>query len=153
MMNVVCPLCGRHIPETVFDPSEFQDDIYAVDVSGLGRGRGFQVTGQYSILGDPMIMGLISDRCHRILHIIQDGGYLPPQELDALRATLDSWIQYAHRLEAENASLREENEELSEVEEEDGDDYESSRLLRKINGAVSFDFDDLEEAIDFLLEN
>jgi hypothetical protein len=28
-----------------------------------------------------------------------------------------------------------------------------SRLLRKINGEVSFDFDDLKEAIDFLLKN
>jgi hypothetical protein len=40
-------------------------------------------------------------------------GYIPPQELDALRAKLDYWIQYARRLEAENVSLREENERLS----------------------------------------
>ena len=36
MMNLVCPICGRHVPENVFDPSEFEDDIYAVDVAGLG---------------------------------------------------------------------------------------------------------------------
>ena len=95
---------------------------------------------------------MIADRCHRIIHLISDRGYLPPQKLDALRAILDSWIQYARRLEAENASLREESEELSLVEDDDGDDHESIRLLRKINMAVSFDFDDLEETIDFLLE-
>ena len=41
--------------------------------------------------------------------------------------------------------------ELGEDDNEDSD-YEMRRLLRKINGEVSFDFDDLEEAIDFLLE-
>lgn len=136
-----------------FDPRFFEDDIYGVEVRGLGRGKGFEVADKYSLLDDPAITGLIADRCHRILHLISDKGYIPPQELDALRATLDSWIQHARRHEADNASLRQENEDLSEAEDDDGDDYESSRLLRKINGAVSFDFDDLEEAIDFLLEN
>ncbi|MFC1804166.1 hypothetical protein ACFL0D_09430 [Thermoproteota archaeon] len=71
-MNIACPLCGRHVPESVFDPSMFTNDIYAVEVSGLGRGMGFQVTSQYSILGDPTITGLISDRCHQILHLIHE---------------------------------------------------------------------------------
>jgi hypothetical protein len=151
MSQLVCPLCGRFVGVKHFDPRFFEDDIYGVEVRGLGRGRGFEVTDRYSLLDDPAITGLIADRCHRILHLINNKGYIPPQELDALRATLDSWIQYARRLEAENTSLREENEELSEVDDKDG--YELNRLLQKINRDVNFDFDDLEEAIDFLLEN
>lgn len=37
------------MPEHVFDPSTFEEDITAVEVSGLGRGRGFQVTGSARI--------------------------------------------------------------------------------------------------------
>ena len=151
-MNIVCPLCSRHIPENVFDPSEFEDDIVAVEVSGLGRGRVFQITDRYSILGNPSITGLITDRCHRILHMIHDSRYVPPQELSALRVTLDQWIKYARGLEAENAELRVENEALSMVDDDD-DSYLVSRLLRKINREISFDFTSLEEAVDFLLEN
>ncbi|MFC1804167.1 hypothetical protein ACFL0D_09435 [Thermoproteota archaeon] len=48
--------------------------------------------------------------------------------------------------------LREENEELSMVDDDEDEGYEMSRLLRKINRSVSFEFDCLEEAIGFLLE-
>ena len=100
---------------------------------------------------DAEITGLIADRCHRILTLIEGIEGLPADEADALRATLDSWIKYARKLEVKNETLREENEVLYEDDEED-DDYEIRRLLRKINRAVNFDFDDLEEAIDFMLE-
>ena len=150
-MNIACPLCGRHVPEDVFDPSEFEDDIYAVEVSGLGRGKGFQVTGRYSVIDDPSITGLIADRCHRILHLIHQQGYIPPQELAALRATLDQWTRYARRLETEKEELQEENEELSTVDD-DTAEVEMQLLLDRINRSANSDFDTLEEAIGFLLE-
>ena len=156
-MNIVCPLCGRHVPEAVFDPSNFEDDVIAVEVSGLGRGRGFQVTDRYSILDEPTIIGLISDRCHRILHLVDEVGYLPPDEYRALRATLDSWVKYARGLEVENQRLRDELEEEEDDDEYEDDDEEDSplvaRLLRKINRETSFEFDSLESAVMFLLEN
>jgi predicted nucleic acid-binding Zn-ribbon protein len=102
---------------------------------------------------DPGITGLISDRCYRILHLIHQQGFVPPQEFEALRATLDQWIKYSRKLEAENAELREENEELSTEEDDEDDSYLATRLLRKINRSVSFDFDSLEEAVEFLLES
>jgi hypothetical protein len=151
-MNIVCPLCGRHVPENVFDPSNFEDDIYAVDVTGLGRGYGFAVTEKYSILDDYAVTGLIGDRCHRILGMIGEETSLPPEEGDALRATLEQWIQYARKLESENAELQQELEQTDDDDDED-DSHEMNRLLRKINRSVSFEFDSLEEAIGFLLEN
>lgn len=150
-MNLVCPLCGRHVPVQVFDPSTFEDDITAVEVAGLGRGRGFQVTGRYSVLGDPTITGLISDRCQRILHLIHHQGYIHPQELAALRATLDQWIRYARRLETEKEELLEENEEHSTVDD-DSAEMEMRVLLNRINRSANSDFDTLEDAIGFLLE-
>ena len=102
------------------------------------------------MLDNAEITGLIADRYLRILDLIEGKGRLPTGEANVLRAALDSWIKQARRLEAENETLREEYEELSEDDEDN--DYEVKRLLRKINREVSFDFDDLGEAIDFLLE-
>jgi hypothetical protein len=153
-MSIVCPLCGRHVPENVFDPGNFKDDIYAVEVIGLGRGRGFAVTETYSIQ-DPLILGLIKDRCHRILHLVDNRGYLPPQEIGALRALLEQWVQYARKLESENEELKEEFvEDEYEDEYEDYEDYEEyvDRLLEKINRETSFQWESLEDAINFLLE-
>jgi hypothetical protein len=64
---------------------------------------------------------------------------------------LDQWIKHGRRLEEENAELREEIEELS-FEEDDNGYAEMSQLLGKINREISFDFDSLEEAVEFLLE-
>jgi len=55
----------------------FDDDIYAVDVSSLGKGSGFEVVGRYSVLDDAEITGLIADRCLRILDLIEGEGKLP----------------------------------------------------------------------------
>jgi len=151
MSQLQCPICGKYTPISNFDPSNFDDDIYAATFTGLGRGRGFAITSKYSVLDDPTITGLIADRCHRIQGLISGGSALPVEEGNALRATLESWILYARKLEEENKQL------LIEASETD-DDYESDdgstqRLLRKINTEVSYDFDSLEDAIEFLLEN
>lgn len=152
-MNIVCPLCGRHVPEQVFDPFSMDDDIYAVEVRGLGRGMGFKVTGQHSVLDEPEITGAISIRCQKILQMIHQGDYVSPPEADALRASLEQWVRYGRRLEAENFGLTGRITELSLGEESDNSSARMGRLLRKINRSVSFDFRSLEEAVNFLLEN
>ena len=141
-------MCGRHVPESVFDPSNFDDDIYGVEVTGLGRGRGFAITGTYTI-EDPKILGLIKDRSHRILHLIDSKNYLPPRELAALRALLDRWVKYARRLEEENQELRELDDDYSD---EDGYEEYVGRLHRKINRETGFEWETLEDGINFLLE-
>jgi len=173
-MNVICPVCGRHVPDSVFDPSDFDEDIYAVDVTGLGRGKGFSASEPYSILNDKRITGLLADRCHLVLHMINDKGYIPPKELTALRTTLDSWIQYSRKLEARNANLREENKKQSDFNErlqrerkeseqititDDDDEDETSameemqEILDRINSGLHYQFDFLSDAVDFLIEN
>jgi hypothetical protein len=122
-----------------------------VNVTGLGRGRGFAVTDTFSIQ-DPRILGLIKDRCHRILHLIDDKNYLPPRELDALRALLDQWIKYARSLEAENEELREQDDDYYVEEDDESCEEYVDSLLWKINRETNFEWDSLEDAIDFLLE-
>jgi hypothetical protein len=112
------------------------------------RARGFAVTETYSIQ-DPLILGLIKDRCHRILHLIDFKGYLPSPENDAIRALLEQWIKHARNLEAENQALK---EELDEDDYEDDEEY-IDMLLERINRETNFEWDSLEEAIGFLLEN
>ena len=51
MTNLVCPLCGRRVLLKGFDPSGYDLDITAVEVAGLGRGRGFKKVSSSSILG------------------------------------------------------------------------------------------------------
>ena len=71
MAQLICPLCGRLVALSIFDPSNFELDICTVVQTGLGRGRGFSVSDPVSVLGDKQITGLISDRCYKILGMIE----------------------------------------------------------------------------------
>jgi len=165
MSQLVCPLCGRFVGVKHFDPRFFEHDIYAVEVRGLGRGRGFEVVGRYSVLDDLSITGLIADRCHRILNMIEGDGGLPAGEANALRATLETWIREARVLEAELESQKRLAEEWkdkatwlqAESDDSDGDDEwdyegEMQELLNRINRCANSEFDTLSDAIEFLLE-
>ena len=71
MSQLACPLCGRFVSLNGFDPSHFESDIYAVNRTGLGRGRGFAVSESFSVLGDLTITGPIAARCRIILGLIE----------------------------------------------------------------------------------
>jgi hypothetical protein len=74
-------LCGRFVSLNHFDPSEFEDDIYVVEVRGLGRGRGVEVSERYSILkpGDETVE-LIKDRILDLARLLLENGCLRPEE-------------------------------------------------------------------------
>jgi len=146
-----------------FDPRYFENDIYAVEVRGLGRGRGFEVVDRYSVLDDLSITGLIADRCHRILNMIEGDGGLPAGEVNALRATLEAWIKEARGLEVELESQRRLADEWKneatrlQAEPDDSDDEwdyeeEMQELLEMINRSANSDFETLSDAVNFLLE-
>jgi hypothetical protein len=82
LTQLVCPLCGRFVSLAHFDPSGFDSDIYAVEVQGLGRGRGVKVIGQHSILqrGDATL-GLIKDRILELSGVLLESGCLKPEEI------------------------------------------------------------------------
>ena len=71
MSQLVCPLCGRFVSLKYFDPSGFEPDVFAVNVRGLGRGRGVVVSEVFSVLDEPEITGPIAERCRIILGLIE----------------------------------------------------------------------------------
>ena len=64
MSQFQCPICGKFVSVRYYDPSDFDDDIFLVQVRGLGHGKGVEITETYSLLnGDnPELLELISDR-------------------------------------------------------------------------------------------
>lgn len=59
-----CPLCGKQNSLRSYNPSDYKDDITVIVKRGLGRGKGFEVVAEYSMLdGDhPELLDVISDR-------------------------------------------------------------------------------------------
>ncbi|NQT09393.1 hypothetical protein HQ586_09970 [Candidatus Bathyarchaeota archaeon] len=115
MTNLVCPLCGRHVSLSIFDPSRFESDIFAVDVRGLGRGRGFAISEAFSVLGEPEITGVIAERCRIILGFIEGKTILSGGEASVLRAEVERWKGEALR---ERRSSEDLFAKLAELEEQ-----------------------------------
>lgn len=173
---LACPICGRLVSINHFDPRGFEDDIYGVNVRGLGRGKGFEVTDRFSLLDDPWVVGLIADRCHRVLNLIERGSASPPGEVGKLRATLQQTLdrlkqtqrlvaeqeadlatqeQAIHLQETVTERLRRQVDELeAPSDDDDEDDLEEKmqEILDRINYNANSDFDNLSDAVDFLIE-
>jgi len=84
-------MCGRFASLRFFDPTSFDADIYAVDVRGLGRGKGVKVVSRTSVLNVPEIVVPIKNRCKELIRIID--GKLPPKkdEISTLKRDLLAW--------------------------------------------------------------
>ncbi len=74
MSQFICPLCGKFVSVRHYDPSNFEDDILLVQVRGLGRGKGVEITEKYSLLDgdDPELLDLISDRVAVIYDLLYE---------------------------------------------------------------------------------
>lgn len=74
MSHISCPLCGINTPRTTFEKTLLSelDDIEAVSYSGLGRGRGFAVSGRESVLDDEELVDAVAARCRAILSLIEE---------------------------------------------------------------------------------
>jgi len=120
--QLACPLCGRFVSLKHFDPTRFTDDVYEVEVTGLGRGKGVTVTGTHSILqpGDATIE-LVKDRILEISKILLDSNCLESREvLSKLRIQTVNPAELAKRdkviesLSEEAINLKSRIDELSE---------------------------------------
>jgi len=104
MSQLACPLCGRYVSLSRFDPSGFDNDIYAVNMVGLGRGKGFAVGPSFSVLNDETITGAIASRCRIILGLI-DGVDAQSNEVSILRAEIEKLKAEAFRKERTQQDL------------------------------------------------
>jgi uncharacterized protein YukE len=113
LTQLVCPLCGRFVSLAHFDPSGFDSDIYAVEVQGLGRGRGVKVVGQHSILqrGDATIE-LIKNRILELSGVLLESGCLKPEEVVSSLKIKTVEPTEARRLAGEVETLEAELEEV-----------------------------------------
>ena len=115
LSQLACPLCGKYTSLSRFDPSGFESDIYAVDMIGLGRGRGFAVGPSFSVLNDVTITGAIASRCRLILGIIEGRKIPSGGETSVLRAEVEMWKGEAMR---ERRSSEDLFAKLAELEEQ-----------------------------------
>jgi len=74
MSFLLCPTCGKLASLKHFDPEAYDDDVYVVDVQGLGKGMGFKTTGRSSILGKNEVTTKIADRCIVLLGLFIENG-------------------------------------------------------------------------------
>jgi hypothetical protein len=81
MSFLLCPTCGKLSSLKHFHPGDFDDDVYTVDVQGLGKGRGFKTTGQASILGKNEVTEKIADRCLVLLGLFIDHDVVTEEEV------------------------------------------------------------------------
>ena len=91
MSQLACPLCGKYTSLSRFDPSGFESDIYAVNRTGLGRGRGFAVSESFSVLGDLTITDPIALRCRKILGFIEGREIPSSNDISVLTLEIEKW--------------------------------------------------------------
>ena len=135
-----------------FNPESYDDDIIVVDMQSLGRGRGFEKTGEYSAFGDEVLMGRISKRLKRLLQVI-DGDSLDSVE----RVLLEDQVE---ELEDETQAIKTELERarrrIVKLEAASMDSEVFDELLSRINEALSDtydeDYEDLESAVEALID-
>jgi len=82
MSHVNCPLCGRNQALSKFNPEALDDDIYVVSFRGLGRGRGFEKTGETSTMapGNPTT-DQVKDRCLAIINFLLESDCANTEEI------------------------------------------------------------------------
>jgi hypothetical protein len=154
MTHVSCPLCGKLSHASSFHPENLGNDIEYVDMRSLGRGRGFQVTGRYTALGDPVLMGRISLRLHVLLRLIEGKEPLLNEEnqrlLDAVEELEDEDRSLSEKLKKANQMIIK----YEDTAEEEEDGYEE--LFSLVNNALSDvydeEFDDLNSAVRTLID-
>ena len=70
----LCPLCGKTNQAATFDPSEFKDDVIGLRFRGLGRGRGWEISEEGSLLGSEVpVLKLLSDRVGVLYDMLYEG--------------------------------------------------------------------------------
>ena len=139
MSMLSCPMCARLVSRRLFNPEKLVEDVQVVSRRSLGRARGFEVTGRHSVIDDKELMDMISARCHVILR-------LAGQEVTEKSAA----TALVNRLNNEIVDLE---KSVEEIENEVGAwRAESEELVTRINDAFNADYEELDDAVDFLLE-
>ena len=139
MSMLSCPMCARLVSRRLFDPENLVEDVQSVSRRSLGRARGWEVTGRHSVLDDKELMEKIAKRCRTILEIIGE------EVTDK-----SSVAALVKRLRAKIMELQISLEE--NIDEVEAWRVESEELIARVNDAFNSEYEELEDAVDFLLE-
>jgi len=137
-----------------FNPEEYDNDIIVVEMQSLGRGRGFEKTGEYSALDDEDLTGRISERLRKLLLVMNgDSGNRDTVDGTILEDQVEEFEDEKQALKTELDLARRKIEELDKANEES---ESLEELLFKINEVLGDtydeDFVDLESAVGALID-
>ena len=150
MSLFVCPLCGKSSSAKHYDPKSLELDVIAKNLKGLGRGRGFIVVNQWSILaGDPKWLKGMGQRLLDLVALFHEHGIVSTKEIRT-RFGLEEQEE-----PQEEAQAEEETYTVSEVSDDDMD-----KQVDKIADIIDMDpeaivgdtpFERLEKGISLLI--
>jgi len=95
MSQFICPLCGKFVSVSKYDPSDFEDDILLVQVRGLGRGRGVEVVGRYSLLDgeETHVLDLIRGRISALYALLFEDFGSEEERYDEILQNINEALQ------------------------------------------------------------
>ena len=81
MSHANCLLSGHKQTLSKFNPEALDDDIHVASFRGLGRGRGFEKTGETSTMtpGNP-VTDQVKDRCLAIINFLLEADCVFPRK-------------------------------------------------------------------------
>ena len=140
MSHYLCTMCGRAVPRSHFDPSNFELDILEVDMTGLGRGMGFVSSEPYSIMGDNDTTAKVKERALDIIAMLRENE-LVSDEYIAKRLGLQ--VGYLKDAEDEDDD---EGEATNEQEVEVDQDLEDAAwgVIKRIYEVMDWDIDTID---------
>jgi len=81
MSHIQCPMCGLNSPLSKFNPSALDFDVRLVQFRGLGRGRGFEVSNEFSVLGDEEYSPMVAERVLALCGMFLENGVISREML------------------------------------------------------------------------
>lgn len=152
MSHLRCPLCGRLVALSSFNPSTYEQDIVVVKMVSLGRGRGFKVVDESSALCDRELTEIIAKHIRELLDLI-DGGELRSGEVEN-QHLLDEVEELQDDIRTLRVMLRKAKDEGVELEEERFPLEDYKRILDMINETLCDfeDIGDLGSAVETLID-
>ncbi len=114
---LLCPLCGKNASLKHLRPDEFDTDIYAQEIEGLDKGKGFRTTGRGSIIHSSEVKNIIVPRLIVLLKLVIEEGVVSPDEVRAKLGLPD--VEEAVEVEEdETTALQEEREAADQAVDE-----------------------------------
>jgi hypothetical protein len=131
MSHLVCPLCGKNAPLSTLDPENQPLDLRTVSFRGLGRGKGFAVSEEVSIMGDDEYTPIIAKRIQELFKLFVEKGEIDIPIITSNDELYSKQIKDLERQTSEkNYKIHSLSNELDEVKDEYEIDKQVDYIIR-----------------------